>query len=350
MKNKIPLNILIITSGIPSIVIFLTIYLLTQSFFIAATAFITIFFTVCFLTIFFTYKLVFNPVYKKLNKIKLNIKQARDEQTFKISENNTESNNLDPIDQLNAEIFQLIKNKNEEFNKLKKLENFRREFLGNVSHELKTPIFNIQGYLHTLNDGALDDKNVSRRFIHKAVANADRLSNLVNDLLIISQLETGELKLEKETFDIYLTIKDVFEIMEILAKEKNISLEVNMASDKSFFVFADKSKIRQVLHNLILNSIKYGKQDGKTIVGCYETEGKITVEVTDNGIGIANEHIPRLFERFYRVDKSRSREEGGTGLGLSIVKHILEAHNQTVFVKSNLGAGTTFSFTLSSNI
>jgi len=251
-----------------------------------------------------------------------------------------------PIDEVNQEVLEWAQSQRTEIEELRKLESFRKEFLGNVSHELKTPIFNIQGYIHTLLDGAIDDPEVNIRFLKKAAKSLDRLSDLVEDLISISQLETGQLKMEIERFDIHALVADVFEGQEMRAKEKNITLAFKEGCDKPFWVYADKYRIRQVIVNLVVNSIKYGRQDGKTLVSFYDMDENILTEVADNGEGIDEVHLPRLFERFYRVDKHRSREEGGSGLGLAIVKHIIEAHNQTINVRSKVGAGTTFGFTL----
>ena len=192
----------------------------------------------------------------------------------------------------------------------------------------------------------MEDEKVSRQFLERTSKSVERLSNLVDDLDEISRLERGEASLAKDTFDINQLVRDVFESMELKAKGSNVSLRIEKKSDKPFYVNADKEKIRQVVTNLIENSIKYGRESGETTAGFYDMDENILVEITDNGIGISEEHLPRLFERFYRIDKHRSREQGGTGLGLAIVKHILEAHHQTINVRSSIGVGTTFAFTL----
>jgi two-component system phosphate regulon sensor histidine kinase PhoR len=253
---------------------------------------------------------------------------------------------VDSIDDVNKRVMQWAEDRKEEIEQLQKMEKYRREFVANVSHELKTPLFNIQGYIHTLLDGAVDDKTVSKNFLDKAGKNVERLVSLVADLEVISQLEAGAVNLETETFDIHALVNDVFESLEIKSNQKKITLSYKKGCDQPFYVIADKDKIRQVFVNLIDNSIKYGKESGNTIVSFYDMADNILTEVTDDGIGLAKEHLPRLFERFYRADKSRSREQGGTGLGLSIVKHIIEAHNQTINVRSGEGVGTTFGFTL----
>ena len=251
-----------------------------------------------------------------------------------------------PIAEVTQDVLNWAQDQAVEIEQLKQNETFRKEFLGNVSHELKTPIFNIQGYINTLLDGAMEDPEVNLHFLTNAARSTDRLAALVEDLESISQLESGYLTMEMEIFDVHDVIKDVFDSMEFMAREKGISFGFKMGSDFPFIVEADKSRIRQVVVNLISNSIKYGNLNGHTIVGLYDMDENILVEITDDGIGVNPEHLPRLFERFYRVDRSRSRVEGGTGLGLAIVKHIIEAHNQSINVRSSIGIGTTFGFTL----
>lgn len=234
----------------------------------------------------------------------------------------------------------------EEIVHLKELEVFRKEFLGNVSHELKTPIFTIQGYVHTLLEGGIEDQEINILYLQKAAKSIDRLISIVDDLESISRLEAGELILEHRTFDINELIEDVIESLEMKAKESSISLEYNGQAGEHNYVYADKDRIRQVIVNLLVNSIKYGKNSGHTHVKVEDHTNYIAVEVSDDGIGIEKHHLGRLFERFYRVDKSRSREQGGTGLGLAIVKHIIEAHGQKISVESTPGSGTAFTFTL----
>ncbi len=229
---------------------------------------------------------------------------------------------------------------------LKELEAYRKDFLGNVSHELKTPIFTIQGYVHTLLEGGIDDRDIDILYLQKASKSIDRLISIVDDLESISRLEAGELILDQRTFDIGELITEVIDSLEMRAEEFQMTLYFNAENTKQVYVYADKDRIRQVLVNLLVNSIKYGRKGGQTIVSVDEHNRYCTIDVRDNGIGIEKQHLGRLFERFYRVDKSRSREMGGTGLGLAIVKHIIEAHRQKISVDSALGEGTTFTFTL----
>ena len=259
-----------------------------------------------------------------------------------------------PDDKIISEINRIIidweKGNKEEIDHLKEMENFRKDFLGNVSHELKTPIFTIQGYIHTLLDGGIEDQEINMLYLQKAAKSIDRLISIVDDLESISKLEAGEMILENRTFDLNELIHDVIESLELKAKERNIEVLFDSGKQAHNFVYADKERIRQVLVNLLVNSVKYGKPNGSTRVIIEDHDDYLAVDITDNGIGIDKQHLVRLFERFYRVDKSRSREQGGTGLGLAIVKHILEAHQQKISVDSNPGAGTTFTFTLKKSI
>ncbi|MFN3528340.1 MAG: sensor histidine kinase [Bacteroidia bacterium] len=279
-------------------------------------------------------------------KIKLIYKTIYTLKSNKFNQQLAEKLGEDPLSEVMAEVQSWAREKGGETEQQQLMETYRKEFLGNVSHELKTPIFNIQGYIHSLLDGALEDQDLTRHFLKKAAKSADRMEHLVKDLLTISELESGSGKLDLETFDIYELIRDIFDALEFKAREKQIALAFKQGCNPPFFVKADKKKIRQVFVNLITNSVKYGKPEGQTLVGMYDMDKNYLIEVSDNGIGIAEEHLSRLFERFYRVDKGRSRDEGGTGLGLAIVKHIIEAHSQTINVRSTPGIGSTFGVTL----
>ncbi len=280
-------------------------------------------------------------------KIKLIYKTIHHFKTTQIKNINYMADvNVDPIKKVNEEVIQWANDQRQEISELRATEQYRKEFLGNVSHELKTPIFNIQGYIETLLEGAVNDEEVKIKFLKKAASSAERLNTLVNDLLAISKLESGTLSMNYSTFDINELTKEVFETYSHLAELKSIKLRIKDGCDFPFKVFADKDRIRQVLNNLVGNAIAYGRENGVTRVGFYDMDQNILTEVSDDGEGIEPEHLPRLFERFYRTDKSRSRNSGGSGLGLSIVKHILEAHNQTINVRSTIGEGTTFGFTL----
>jgi two-component system phosphate regulon sensor histidine kinase PhoR len=252
----------------------------------------------------------------------------------------------DVIQEVNSMVINYTQNRTKEIKKLRRLEKYRKEFLGNVSHELKTPIFNIQGYILTLLDGGLEDPEVNREYLERTEKSINRMISIIEDLESITKLETGELNLKIEEFDILGLIRDVFELQDTNRSKYNISLEFKKNYDKPIMVEADKARITEVMNNLLVNSIFYGNKGGRTKVGIDELGDNILVEVTDDGIGMEEEEIPRIFERFYRTDKSRSRDRGGTGLGLAIVKHIIEAHNQTISVRSKPGEGSSFSFTL----
>jgi two-component system phosphate regulon sensor histidine kinase PhoR len=343
IRNPKPVTVALFISVILSLFVGFTTFIIDG--FDAMPALVAAFATLLFSFILFFYSLEYF-IYKKIKLIYKTIHSLKTQKyDAKLSNFDWRT---DPIANMNKEVISWARDQKEQMEELKKLADFRKEFLGNVSHELKTPIFNIQGYIHTLIDGAIDDPDVNIRFLQKAAKSADRLSDLVADLLAISQLEAGELVVESERFDINALVKDVYEQLEVRAKERGISLIIKEGCNKPFFVMADKYRIRQVLVNLILNSIKYGKELGTTTAAYYDMDENILVEIGDNGEGIAQEHLPRIFERFYRVDKSRARESGpgGTGLGLAIVKHIIEAHGQTINVRSTLGQGTTFGFTL----
>jgi two-component system, OmpR family, phosphate regulon sensor histidine kinase PhoR len=251
------------------------------------------------------------------------------------------------LQEVREEVEEWAKQKKEEIEILKRNEQYRKEFLQNLSHELKTPIFAVQGYVDTLLSGAMNKEEVARKFLLNTSKNIDRLVNLVDDLDEISKLESGEQQMYKENFVIQEMIGDVFESLSIKATEKGIKTSVKKGCELPITVFADKEKIRMVLINLVDNAIKYGKQNGTIIFSCYKTaDGNVLIEISDDGWGIAEDHLGRIFERFYRTDLARSRKEGGSGLGLSICKHIIEAHHHQIHVRSTIDVGTTFGFTL----
>lgn len=251
------------------------------------------------------------------------------------------------MEMLTREVERFAHDKKLEIETLNIRETYRKEFMGNIAHELKTPLFVVQGYILTLLDGALKDKKVRKKYLQGANKGVERLVYIVRDLDMINQLESGELTLKRDNFDIIDLVKNVFELLEMKAIKKNIALTFDRVHPEAIIVDADRERIEQVLINLMVNSIKYGKEDGTTEVGIENiSRNKILVRVTDNGEGIAKENLGRIFERFYRVDKSGSRKEGGSGLGLSIVKHIVEAHAEKIYLESQLGIGSEFSFTL----
>ena len=252
------------------------------------------------------------------------------------------------IDDVEQEVEEWAQEQQKQMNEIERFAEYRRRYVGDISHELKTPIFNIQGYLHTILDdeAVLNDQEFTRKFLVKAARNVERLQTIVEDLGAISRLESGELILDVETFDIKDLAQEVIEELDLKSREQGVSLGFKPGADRGFLVHADRESIRQVLINLVNNSIKYGNEGGSTKFGFYDMDSYILCEVADNGIGIPEKHLPHVFDRFYRVDKSRSRQRGGSGLGLSIVKHIMEAHQQTINVRSSPGLGSTFGITL----
>jgi len=279
-------------------------------------------------------------IYRRLKKIyeEVSILNAKDLK---------KENATTDIDQLSKSMQKYVDGKRLEIKNLTERDSFRRDFLGNVAHELKTPLFTVQGYILTLLEGAINDKKIRAKYLERANKGVERLTAVIKDLDMIAKLENEGLKLKIELFNILELIQNVFDLFEMKAKKRNISLLFDKVYEFPVFVKGDIEKIEQVLINLIVNSIKYGKPNGSTIVAIESyNDKKFIIKVIDNGEGIKQEHLSRLFERFYRVDQSRSREQGGSGLGLSIVKHIVEAHNENILLKSTYGEGSEFSFTI----
>ncbi|KJD35320.1 histidine kinase [Tamlana sedimentorum] len=291
----------------------------------------------CFLIIQFRVELF---IYKRVKKI-------YDDLTLLESTNLRKGSITTDMRTLTQEIDKFARDKKIEIESLKVREEYRKEFLGNVSHELKTPLFTVQGYILTLLDGAMDDSAIRKKYLERASKGIERLGYIVKDLDMITKLEVGDLSLNIEIFDIIELAKSVFEMLEMKATKKKITLTFDLDYPEPILVKADKERIQQVLVNLVVNSIKYGNEKGTTEISVENLiKNKVIVRVTDNGEGIASENVPRLFERFFRVDKSGSRKEGGSGLGLSIVKHIIEAHDEKIYVESEFNVGSEFSFTL----
>jgi two-component system, OmpR family, phosphate regulon sensor histidine kinase PhoR len=283
-------------------------------------------------------------IYQKIKLIYKNIHGLKSGRNGLLKE---KTENLDNVNEAVLEWGALQRTEIEE---LKKMAAYRREFLGNVSHELKTPIFNIQGYVLTLLDGGLEDETINKDYLLRTERSINRLIAIVEDLEEISRLESGELKLNMQRFDLVELINDVIEFLEMKARKNKAMVSLDNPHERQLFVKADKKRIRQVLINLIENAIKYGdKEENKILIRFFDMDENYLIEVKDNGPGISEDTLPRLFERFYRTDRGRSRDTGGTGLGLAIVKHIIVAHNQTITVRSKLGQGATFSFTLAKN-
>ncbi|MFN3404194.1 MAG: sensor histidine kinase [Cytophagaceae bacterium] len=278
-----------------------------------------------------------NKIYTLLVKIKKKDYKLTSKEIIKVN---------NPLQDIKNEIVTFAVNKEKEITELKKLETFRREFLADVSHELKTPIFAAQGFIHTLIDGAMEDVEVRDKFLSKAAHNLEGLNMLVEDLLTISQLEIGEIKMQYKNFDIHRLAEELIYQLEETAGKRQVRLKFHKNTPKSCYVFADKYRIGQVLTNLLVNAIKYGREKGNVIISFTPEGENVLIKVEDDGPGIESIHLQRIFERFYRVEKSRSKDKGGTGLGLAIVKHILEAHNTRIEVESTVGEGTIFSFRL----
>ncbi|MDT0648533.1 sensor histidine kinase [Autumnicola edwardsiae] len=279
-------------------------------------------------------------IYRRIKKIYDNV-SLLDSTTLRPSQVTTD------MATLTREVEKFTEHKKLEIEALKIREGYRKEFMGNVSHELKTPLFTVQGYILTLLDGAMKDKSVRKKYLTRASKGVERLIYIVKDLDMISKLEVGDLHLQMEDFNIVELVQNTFDLLEMKAAKKNITLTFDVEYQKAIYVYGDRERIQQVLTNLVVNSIKYGKKDGTTEITIENLiKNKVIVRVTDNGEGIAKENIPRLFERFYRVDKSGSRKEGGSGLGLAIVKHIIEAHEEKIYIESVFGVGSEFSFTL----
>lgn len=296
---------------------------------------------VCFLTAFLIIQYrVQQFIYKRVKKIYDDL-TLLESSTFDRSQITTD------MATLTQEIDKYAKNKKIEIEALKIRERYRKEFIGNVSHELKTPLFMVQGYISTLIDGAADDKTLREKYLKRADKGVERLIYIIKDLDMITKFEAGDLRLEIESFDIVELVENVFELLEMKAAKKKIALTFDMDYKHPILVNGDRERIQQVISNLIVNSIKYGEKNGTTEVSIENLiKNKVIVRITDNGEGIEKIHIPRLFERFYRIDKSGSRKEGGSGLGLAIVKHIIEAHDEKLYVESEYGIGSEFSFTL----
>ena len=283
-------------------------------------------------------------IFREINKIYKMMGKLRKKELSGIS--HEKSGVLNPLEKINEEIFSFATLKQKEIDELKKLEAFRKEFIADVSHELKTPIFAAQGFVHTLLDGAVNDKNVRNKFLKKAAKSLDGLDALVQDLLTLSQIETGDIKMHFDHIDLFRLCQEVVDQFEERAEKKNIRLEI-LKTQQKVQVYADAQRISQVMTNLISNAINYTPEGGSVEVIFDVGKKNVTTSVADTGEGIPPDHLPRIFERFYRVEKSRSREKGGTGLGLAIVKHILDGHNTHAEVQSSVGKGSVFSFKLS---
>lgn len=297
--------------------------------------------SICFLLVYFSFEIL---IFKEVNNIYTGLEHIKRKEFRKLS--NKFLFRPDPLQRIKDEILYMAEQKQKEIDELKRLQVLRREFLADVSHELKTPIFAAQGFIHTLLDGAMDDDQVRDKFLQKAAKSLDGLDALVQDLISISQLEKGVVKMNKRPLDLLSLCREVFEELEAKARSRQINLHLQPNAPQPIRVLADRNRIKQVLINLIDNAIKYGRENGNIWVALLDGKRKVLVTVADDGPGISQEHQHRIFERFYRIDKSRSRENGGSGLGLAISKHIVEAHRSTIMVSSELGQGTSLQFKL----
>lgn len=340
-KNTSPAILSFFTALILAVFITLLTLFLRQPWYIDIIAF-TLTFLVAYTLYFYTLQYFIYRKIKLIYKFIYQTKATKREEFF--------YQNILPqksIDEVRKDVERWAIEKRDEIELLQKNEQFRKEFLMNLAHELRTPIFTVQGYVHTLLNGAIDDPTVNRKFLSNATKGIQRLVQLADDLDQISKLESGKIPIVQESFVIQELVKDVYEEMMLKARDRNIDMHLKKGTEASITVYADKQKVKQVIVNLVENALKYGNEGGTITSGFYQMDGgRIYIEVSDDGPGIAEHHLSRIFERFYRADRSRSREIGGTGLGLAIVKHIIEAHGQTVTVRSKVGVGSSFGFTL----
>jgi two-component system phosphate regulon sensor histidine kinase PhoR len=342
-KNLSPQQLSLTTALILALPISLAIYLLQPLWWIPLLALVIIFMGSYWLILFMVQNFVYRKI-KLIYKLIYQTKASKREEFYYKNILPQES-----IDEVSEDVEDWAQQRRAEIEVLRQNEAYRKEFLQNLSHELKTPIFAIQGYVDTLLNGALENPQVNKKFLTSTSRNIDRLVNLVDDLDEISKLERGEQLLLKTNFVIQDLVKDVFDSLAIKAEEKQIRLGIKKGCEVPLSVHADQEKIRQVFINLVDNAIKYGKQNGMIEASFYSIDGKrVLIEISDDGTGIAEEHLGRIFERFYRTDLARSRKIGGSGLGLAICKHIIEAHQQVIHVRSTIDVGTTFGFTLQS--
>lgn len=342
-KNLSPKQLSALTAGLLALPISAGIYFLTGNLIVGAASLLIIFSGSYGLIQFTLEKFIYRKI-KLIYKLIHQTKATKKEEVYFKYILPQKS-----IDEVREDVEKWGEKRNEEIELLKKNEAYRKEFLQNLAHEFKTPIFAIQGYVDTLLNGAMEDIAIRKKFLENAAKNVDRLVNLMNDLDEISTLERGEQLLYKQNFVIQDLIKEIFESLSIKTHKKNVRTAIKKGCESPITVFADKEKIRMVLINLVENATKYGKPGGTIVASIYKIDEKnVLIEISDDGIGIEEEHLLRIFERFYRTDAARSRDKGGTGLGLAICKHIIEAHGQSIHVRSTPDVGTTIGFTLES--
>ena len=327
-------------TGLLAVTYFLVIYLLEREFsLLPLLILLSLGFSISYgIVFYFIERFLYHKVkiiYKTIHSLK---RQSESRQKIQMS--------ADVLSEINREVADWADEKIREVKDLRSAENYRREFIGNLAHELKTPVFNIQGYIESLLDTELNDPELNRKFLDRANLSCDRMVDLLKDLDQIAKIESGNMPLELSRFDVVQLAKETVDMLEPQARERNVELKLRNTNEKPIIVEADRKRIQQVFVNLLVNSIAYGKEGGETRVRFYDMDDNVLIEIADDGLGIAIEHLPRLFERFYRVDKSRSRNEGGSGLGLAICKHIIDSHDQSISVRSTEGVGSTFSFTL----
>jgi two-component system phosphate regulon sensor histidine kinase PhoR len=340
-KNLTPQQIALFNAVILSVLVALGFYIVHYNW-ISALISLILTFSVCYGLVFFSLQ---NFIYRKVKLIYKFIYQTKASKREEFYYKNILPQKT--IEEVSDDVEKWALQRRAEIEVLKQNEKFRKEFLQNLSHELKTPIFAIQGYIDTLLNGAMNNPEVHKKFLENASKNVDRLVNLVDDLDEISKLESGHQQMNKEAFAIQELIREVYDSLSLRASDKQIKTSIKKGCEAPLTVLGDKEKIRQVLINLVDNAIKYGRASGSIIASVYKTDGKhVLVEISDDGIGIAEEHLNRIFERFYRTDAARSRKQGGSGLGLAICKHIIEAHGQVIHVRSKPEVGSTFGFTL----
>lgn len=342
MKKLNPFTIVLLGSGIAAVCLTLILIVVNFLYPIPAGVFVSVI-LLGSLGTFITFYFLFRQfIYNRLRILYRSIRKGKLTSNEKLYINMSE----DVIGNAEADSKKWSEQRTSEITQLQQQDKFRREFIGNLAHELKTPVFSIQGYVLTLLEGGLEDERVNRMFLERASKAIDRMTNILNDLDELTKLEVNDLKMDLRPFDLKELAKEVLDSLELRAQEKHIKLRFAKEYNKEIMVRADRGKIAQVLTNLISNSISYGNENGETQIRFYEVDDLVSVEISDNGPGIEPHELPRLFERFYRVEKSRNRNEGGSGLGLSIVKHILDSHNQTISVRSTIGVGSTFTFSL----
>jgi two-component system phosphate regulon sensor histidine kinase PhoR len=342
-KNLSPRQIAVVNALSISVLVALANYIFTKSWWIALGTLVILFIISYSLINFLLQEFIYRRI-KLIYKFIYQTKASKKEETYYKYILPKKS-----IDEVSEDVEKWAQQRKAEIEILKQNEVYRKEFLQNLAHEFKTPIFAIQGYVDTLLDGAMEQPDIRKKFLENASRNIDRLVNLMNDLDEISKLESGEQLLYKQNFVIQDLIKEIFESLSIKLVKKHIACSIKKGCEAPVIVFADKEKIRQVLINLVENAFKYGKTDGNIIASIYRTDGEhVLTEISDDGIGIEEEHLSRIFERFYRTDAARSRDKGGTGLGLAICKHIIEAHGQSIHVRSTPDIGTSVGFTLDS--